>query len=150
MKRKILSPHCKRDIKNKANLVIRTLRKESFYRFKLHGLYILGHSVYLQKALSAHRIAVIKGNLWYDMQASAIYSPCGASVAFCGYTWWPKVYKPYNSTVQTTLYEESELQGLPCFWYPIYNGDSKFYALPNCEINNLNINVTCILTLREH
>ena len=47
-----------------------------------------------------------------------------------------------------TLYEKSELQGLPCFWYPVYNGDSKFYALSNCEINNLNTNVTCILTCR--
>ena len=35
--------------------------------------------------------------------------------AICGYTGWPRVYKPYNSTVQMTHHEESEFQGLPCF-----------------------------------
>ena len=58
------------------------------------------------------------------MQASAIYPPCG-------YTGWPRVYKPYNSTVQMTLYEE---------WG---NVDLKFRPY-RCEINKLNTNVTCI------
>ena len=52
-----------------------------------------------------------------------------SSSAFCGYTGWPRVPKRCQSTVQMALYEESELQGLPCFWYHLYNGGSKFYAI---------------------
>ena len=36
------------------------------------------------------------------MQASAIYPPCSAPVALSVVTGWPRVYKPYNSTVQMT------------------------------------------------
>ena len=75
-----------------------------------------------------------------------------ADSAFCRYTEWPRVYKPYNSTVRMTLYEESKLQGLPCFWYSVCNGGmrSQNFTPYLCEINDLNINVTCILILREH
>ena len=114
-----MSPHCKRDIKNKANLVIRALRNELFDRLN-YTAYILSRpfSVSTESAISAPHSGD-KGELVMGVSRYASFDYLSTvrrfGSALCGYTGWPRVYKLYNSTVQMILFEESELQGLPCF-----------------------------------
>ena len=114
-----MSPRCKRDIKNKANLVIRILRKELFHLLNYPAyIYSRPFSVSTESAVGApHR-----GDKMELVMGGSRYASFGylsamrrSGKAFCGYIGWPRVYKPYNSTVQMTLYEEPELRGLPCF-----------------------------------
>ena len=88
LRRKILSPHCKRDIKNKENLVIRTFRKESFER--------LNYTVYILPAISVSTESAIgvphsgdKGKLVTSGSRYASFGYLSAmqrtGSAFCGY-----------------------------------------------------------------
>ena len=109
--------------------------------------------MYLQKALSRRRIAVIKWNLGWaalDMQASTIYLPCGAPISLYvdtldGREYISRIIQPFKWLFTKCLNYKVCL----VFDIPFTMGTQNFMPYL-CEINNLNTNVTCILILWEH